>query len=107
MSSNVQLRIHVPFEQKDAAKALGARWLPAEKTWYVPHGIDVNLFSRWWSTDLKTAHKEPQPRDANASTKRARTSRPSVKSSPNTQRGFVTGPETIAIEGSPKLPWDE
>lgn len=37
----------VPFAEKDAAKKLGARWDAERRSWYVPPGIDVSLFSRW------------------------------------------------------------
>jgi hypothetical protein len=39
----------VPYAQKDDAKALGAKWDPAHKKWYVPTGLDVTLFSAWQS----------------------------------------------------------
>lgn len=42
-----KLYIHVPFEEKDQAKALGARWDPQQRQWYVPEGIDSDLFSNW------------------------------------------------------------
>lgn len=32
--------IAVPFSEKDEAKALGARWDSAEKTWYAPAGLN-------------------------------------------------------------------
>lgn len=37
----------VTFAEKDAAKKLGARWNAERRSWYVPPGIDVSLFSRW------------------------------------------------------------
>jgi len=37
----------VPFEQKDEAKRLGARWDATRKVWYVPAGKDVSPFRRW------------------------------------------------------------
>lgn len=37
----------VPFAEKDEAKKLGARWNAERRSWYVPPGIDVPLFSRW------------------------------------------------------------
>ncbi|HJW57208.1 MAG TPA: DUF5710 domain-containing protein [Burkholderiaceae bacterium] len=37
----------VPFAEKDAAKKLGARWNAERRSWYVPPGTDVSLFSRW------------------------------------------------------------
>lgn len=39
--------IEVPFAEKDDAKALGARWDPAARSWYVPAGRDPALFARW------------------------------------------------------------
>lgn len=41
----------VPFAEKDAAKKLGARWNADQRSWYVPPGIDVALFSRWRKND--------------------------------------------------------
>lgn len=37
----------VPFEQKEAAKALGARWDSHLRRWYVPYGMDTTPFERW------------------------------------------------------------
>lgn len=31
--------LNVPYSQKDRAKALGARWNPGEKSWYVPEYV--------------------------------------------------------------------
>ena len=39
--------LNVPFAQKDAAKALGARWDAANKKWYVPADKDIMLFGQW------------------------------------------------------------
>ncbi len=39
--------LNVPFKEKDEAKALGARWNPAQRTWYVPDGLDLVNFDRW------------------------------------------------------------
>jgi hypothetical protein len=39
--------LNVPFAQKDAAKALGARWDAANKKWYIPSGKNVALFAQW------------------------------------------------------------
>lgn len=37
----------VPYADKDEAKALGARWNPTGKKWYVPAGLDPTPFERW------------------------------------------------------------
>lgn len=39
--------LRVPFSDKDQAKALGARWDAAAKTWYVPSGVDKAPFAEW------------------------------------------------------------
>lgn len=39
--------LEVPFEQKDAVKALGARWDPAARCWYVLPGRDLEPFRPW------------------------------------------------------------
>lgn len=43
--------LNVPFAEKDQAKTLGARWDPNRKKWYVPSGVELNLFARWELTD--------------------------------------------------------
>lgn len=42
-----RLYLNVPFAEKDQAKALGARWDPARKKWYVPGGKGAEAFARW------------------------------------------------------------
>src|SRR6218665_800918 len=37
----------VAFREKDAAKALGARWDGAERRWYVPDGLELAQFVAW------------------------------------------------------------
>lgn len=39
--------LNVPYAEKDAAKALGARWDAANKKWYVPANKDITLFGKW------------------------------------------------------------
>ena len=38
--------ILVPYEEKDVAKAAGAKWHPVAKRWYIPEGLDRAAF-RW------------------------------------------------------------
>lgn len=40
-------RLDVPFEEKDEAKLLGARWHQAGKFWYCPAGVSPALFAKW------------------------------------------------------------
>lgn len=37
----------VPYAEKDKVYALGAVWYAEKKLWFVPKGVDVNLFKEW------------------------------------------------------------
>jgi antirestriction protein ArdC/phage/plasmid primase-like uncharacterized protein len=39
--------INVPFKEKNAAKALGAKWDGKQQSWYIPAGIEAAQFSKW------------------------------------------------------------
>lgn len=39
--------LRVPFDEKDEAKALGARWSGLVKKWYIPAGLPDAPFERW------------------------------------------------------------
>jgi 23S rRNA A2030 N6-methylase RlmJ len=52
-NKRVLLFLDVPYSDKDEAKRVGAKWDSAARKWFVPHGLDVNLFSRWWPDTLK------------------------------------------------------
>ena len=39
--------LKVPFDSKDEAKALGAKWDKVRKVWYVDAGADLQPFQRW------------------------------------------------------------
>ncbi len=39
--------IYVPFNEKEEAKALGARWDKSVKRWYIPEGREVEQFQKW------------------------------------------------------------
>lgn len=45
-----------PFAEKDAVKALGARWDADKKTWYITDVADLAPFARW-IPDLAAATK--------------------------------------------------
>jgi hypothetical protein len=34
----------VPFERRETARSLGARWDPARKVWFAPDGVDLTEF---------------------------------------------------------------
>jgi hypothetical protein len=41
------LYLNVPYYEKDQAKALGARWDPRRRQWYVPFEGDPSRFRQW------------------------------------------------------------
>jgi len=43
----MRTNLQVPFAEKDEAKALGARWDPGRRTWYVQNVTDMGPFARW------------------------------------------------------------
>jgi exodeoxyribonuclease VII large subunit len=47
--------LDVPFAQKEAAKALGARFDWASKRWFVPPGLALAAFSRWLAEPASAA----------------------------------------------------
>lgn len=57
-TANTSLK--VPFNEKDQAKALGARWNAEAKQWYVPQGIDAAPFAKWF-TDAPSSPTSAAP----------------------------------------------
>ena len=43
----MRINLVTPFAEKDAVKALGARWDPAKKLWYINDVADLTPFQRW------------------------------------------------------------
>ena len=61
--------LDVPYGEKEEAKALGARWDRAEKSWYVPVGIDPDPLQRWAPSSSNvhlTASPDPKTEFAEA-----------------------------------------
>ncbi|NMM43915.1 DUF1738 domain-containing protein [Rhodospirillaceae bacterium KN72] len=50
----------VPFEEKEAAKAAGAKWDKRAKSWYAPDGADLDQLARWVTPSDK-ARNEVDP----------------------------------------------
>ena len=51
----------VPFDEKDQAKALGARWDKAVKSWYIPFGGDPVSFERWRAEGARQRSPQADP----------------------------------------------
>ena len=49
MIATTNISLNVPFNEKDQAKALGARWNAEAKHWYVQHGIEAAPFEKWFT----------------------------------------------------------
>lgn len=47
-----RIYLDVPYVAKDEAKALGARWDPTARRWFVPAGVDAGPFARWIEPEL-------------------------------------------------------
>ena len=43
----MRINLVTPFAEKDAAKALGARWDAVKKCWYIVDVDDLTPFMRW------------------------------------------------------------
>ncbi len=43
----MRINLITPFAEKDAAKALGARWDATKKLWYIVDVADLTPFLRW------------------------------------------------------------
>lgn len=43
----MRINLTTPFAEKEAAKALGARWDPSRRNWYIENVDDLTPFIRW------------------------------------------------------------
>jgi Domain of unknown function (DUF5710) len=80
MIAATNMNLKVPFNEKDQAKSLGARWNAEAKLWYVPQGVDAAPFEKWVSSAPNAATTQAAAKPTEKST---------VKSMPqvNTQLG--------------------
>ncbi len=53
------LFLTVPYAEKDEAKALGARWNPTKRRWYVPDGVATAAFAKWAGQGADAGAGEP------------------------------------------------
>ena len=45
--------LHVPYREKESAKAHGARWDGKQKQWYAPEGVDLAPLRKWLSPEKR------------------------------------------------------
>ena len=64
-ASNKKKYIDVAFKDKDEAKERGAKWDRFKTSWYIPSGVNQELFSKWTgeSEITKPVVKEPKLSD--------------------------------------------
>jgi Domain of unknown function (DUF5710) len=55
MIATTNINLKVPFNEKDQAKSLGARWNAEAKLWYVPQGVEAAPFEKWLSSAVNIA----------------------------------------------------
>ena len=48
----MRTNLKVPYDEKDDAKKLGARWDAARKTWYVENVENIEQFMRWMPNEV-------------------------------------------------------
>lgn len=102
--ARVKLILHVPYSEKDEAKALGARWNPDLRTWYVPDGDPgpPERFDRWLPKVTLASFDVDQ--ETGEITPKKKVKKPRVDSF----HGGRTGPRELK-EGCAceVLPWEE
>lgn len=99
--ANPKIYLNVPYAQKDAAKALGAKWDAANKKWYVPTDKDVTLFAKWQAV----AASEPSAKSKPAAQASFGKSPSSTDSSVHVAITKATDKNFVAYNGDTP-PWD-
>ena len=51
MQMGFEIWLKVPYQDKDEAKALGARWNATFKRWYIPEDAAIEPLERWLTWD--------------------------------------------------------
>ena len=75
----MRINLLTPFAEKDAVKALGARWDAAKKVWYITDIADLSPFARWIPDLAATSSPAPSPVARKA---QGVTTRPSIELAP-------------------------
>ena len=57
----MRIDLVAPYADKDAVKALGARWDGAKKVWYIVNVTDLTPFARWLPIDRSNQGKSDAP----------------------------------------------
>ena len=57
--ANTKIFIDVPYAEKDDARVLGAKWDRNVQSWYIPKGLNTELFSKWMKDNYKNNQVNP------------------------------------------------
>lgn len=96
----MRINLVTPFAEKDAVKALGARWDATKKIWYIVDVTDLTPFLRWIPN--LAAATEDSTDGATRPTKSA------PKASISQLKGPTTGANTeVPHCGCTVLPWED
>jgi hypothetical protein len=96
----MRINLKTPFAEKDAVKALGARWDAARKIWYVTDVADLAPFMRW-IPDLQAATEV-------AANQPATPAQAAAKPAAQHSSGVITQPATVLPHcGCTALPWQD
>jgi hypothetical protein len=102
----MRINLVAPFAEKDAVKALGARWDVAKKCWYIVDVADLSPFSRWIPN--MEAAKEGKGADGAAQVTKPRISPPALVNGPARPVNAPAKPANdVADCGCDVLPWDD
>jgi hypothetical protein len=102
----MRINLVTPFAEKDAVKALGARWDAAKKCWYIVDVADLSPFSRWIPN--MEAAKEGKGADGAAQVTKPRISPPALVNGPARPVNAPAKPANdVADCGCDVLPWDD
>lgn len=91
----MRINLVTPFAEKDAVKALGARWDATKKLWYIVDVSDLKPFLRW----IPNADAEIAGSDAATSTSKSRTLKTVARP--------ITSHNQVPNCGCDVLPWDD
>lgn len=94
--------LNVPYPQKDAAKALGARWDAANKKWYVAANKDLTPFAQWLTEPGLAPSTPVTPRKAKSDATPSKTGVADIATGVITQ---ATIKDFAAYSGN-EPPWD-
>ncbi|MDD2809030.1 DUF5710 domain-containing protein [Rhodoferax sp.] len=96
----MRINLVTPFAEKDAAKALGARWDSKTKNWYIVYVAELNPFLRW-IPDADVAAQDSGT---------GKQSKPALSKAPSKQaQAAQTSKPAIEVPhcGCNVLPWDD